>query len=222
VRDPRYKLWPKELRPRDVTAAMVDPTTAGAPTISSAPQLVASANARWRLVYHEVRFREENILNARALLAYLARSGRVYVGPMNGIYSPARRASVATPTLAQFSNGYKLSSGYKLAQRIWDCTLAAAVKMGDTRIPVNNSVTAPLSAGDYFEISGRLHQVEDIRRDTWTIWPELRADYPLGAVLEIDDPRMLARLDPKSQALACQMQVGWTGLATFEFLEERW
>ncbi|WP_363346283.1 hypothetical protein [Methylocystis echinoides] len=222
MRDPRYKLWPKELRPRDVTPAMVDPTISGGPTISSAPQLVASASGRWRLVYHEVRFREENILKARALLAYLARSGRLYVGPMNGIYSPAGRANVATPTLAQFSNGYKLSSGYKLAQRIWDCTLDDDVKAGDVRIPVNNSPTAPLSAGDYFEIEGRLHVIQEIRGDKWTIWPELRADYTFGTVLEIDDPRMLARLDPKSQALACQMQLGWTGLATFEFLEERW
>jgi hypothetical protein len=222
VRDPAVKPWPAALCPRDVTPVMADASFSGGAPFSGAPQIVASSNGRWRFIYHDVRFKAENILTARALLAYLARMRKIYVGPQNGIYSPARRAGVTTPTLRNFTNGFAFTNGFGFAQRTADCTLAAAAKIGATQIPVTNSVIAPLSAGDYFEIDGRVHLIEEISGSAWTIWPSLRADCASGTILEIDDPRMLARLDPKSQALACQMQVGWTGLATFEFIEEHW
>lgn len=195
----------------------------GAAAIGTAPQMVVSSDGRWRLVYHEVRVRETNIAEFRSLIGYLAgRLQPVYVGPMNDIYRPAKRAGVTTPILRNFSDTFAFTDSTQFSETIANCTLSAAAKAGGNQISVTNSSTAPLAAGDYFELRGRLHLVEDISGTTWTIWPKLRADYASGAKLEIDQPMMLARLDPKSQALATRLDLAWTGLTTFEFVEEPW
>lgn len=223
MRDPTIKFWPAVLAPQAVTPGIDSAAREGAPAIDTAPQLVMSGFGRWRLTYHNVRLRESNIRTGRALLSYLAgRLQPIYVGPMNWAFRPAKRANVNSPSLYTFT-AKTFVDGRKFERRLTNCTLAAAANFGATQIKVTNSVTAPVSAGDYFELNGRLHLVEDVYGNgDWKIWPPLRDSYAASTVLEIDDPRMLARLDPRSQALAAELQLAWTGFATFDFLEERW
>jgi hypothetical protein len=223
MRDPTIKIWPASLGPQSVTAMIESPALLGAAPLAGAPQMVVSGNGRWRIVYHNVRFKSANILEARSLLAYLAgRLQPIYVGPLNKIYAPNTRANVAQ-TLRTYSDGFIFTDGTRYFESTSDCTLSADASADANEIYVTNSVIAPLSKGDYFELNGRLHAIEEIYPNgKWTIWPSLRADYAAGTVLEIDDPRMVARLDPKSQALATEMQYAFTGFATFEFVEERW
>jgi len=162
-------------------------------------------------------------LTLRALMAKIdGRKQPIYVGPYDYAYGPVERAAATNPITSTFSDSTIFSDGTRWETSIYDCSLSAAASEGATEISVTNSATAPLSAGDYFEIDGRLHVIESIVGTTWAIWPQLRADYASGTVLEIADPRMKAYLDTKDAAAATQMQYGRWGEATLEFVEAGW
>jgi hypothetical protein len=149
------------------------------------------------------------------------RAQPIYVGPYDYLNGPVRRAGAVSPITSPFSDLTIFADGMRWEASIYDCALSAAAALGDSQIEVTNSVVAPLSAGDYFEIDVRLHVVEEINGDIWTIWPSLRADYGSGTVLEIADPRMKAYLDISSAA-ALRLQYGHWGEMTLEFVEAGW
>ena len=223
MRDPQYLKWPTTIAPKDIQIVVDRPAAFGQPVISGRPQMVVSSAGAWRISYVDVPFTPSNVLAFRSFLSRVSWGlQKVYVGPYDYANAPYIRASATSPITSNFSDGFQFSDSTSFETTIYDCTLAASALEGATQISVTNSATAPLSAGDYFELDGRLHVVEDINGTTWTIRPPLRAAYASGSILEIDDPRMLCVLDPKSAALTQQVQLGRFGTATFDFWEERW
>ncbi|MGJ0505605.1 MAG: hypothetical protein ACR652_00435 [Methylocystis sp.] len=131
-------------------------------------------------------------------------------------------AAVPSPTTTTFSDATTFSDGTLLAQSTGDCSLSAAAARGARTISVTNSVSRPRAVGDWFEIDGRAHLIQAIDGSNWTIWPTLRANYASGAVLEIDDPRVLAYLTADSRANAMPIEARQLTLMSLEFIEVGW
>jgi hypothetical protein len=224
MRDPLVARWPESVVPvRHVTVIKERAALSGPSPLVGRGQTVVSPAGGWRVIYTGVLARPESLATLRALMAKIeGRSQPIYVGPYDYANGPVKRAGATSPIFYTFTGGYIFSTGYRFASSIKDCALAAAASIGATEIEVANSVMAPLEPGDYFELDGRLHVVEDIVGDLWTIWPPLRADYASGTVLEIADPRMKAYLETKDAAAATQMQYGRWGETTLEFVEAGW
>jgi hypothetical protein len=224
MRDPLIAKWPESVIPvRHVTVIKERVALSGPSPLVGRGQTVVSPAGGWRLIYTGVLARPESLSTLRALMAKIeGRSQPIYVGPYDYANGPVKRAGATSPIFYTFTGGYIFSTGYRFASSIQDCALAAAASLGATEIVVTNSATAPLQAGNYFELDGRLHVVEDIVGDNWSIWPGLRADYASGAALEISDPRMKAYLDTEGAAAATQMQYGRWGEMTLEFVEAGW
>ncbi|MGD9545045.1 MAG: hypothetical protein AB7F41_14595 [Methylocystis sp.] len=224
MRDPLVSLWPEGVIPvRHVTPVKERAVSDGPQPLVGRPQSVVSPAAGWRLIYTGVLVRDFNVHALRALLAKIeGRAQPIYVGPYDYAYGPVKRAGATNPITSTFSDGTIFSDGTRWETSIYDCTLAADAAQGATQISVTNSVTAPLKGGDYFELDGRLHVIEEIVGGMWTIWPDLRADHASGTVLEIADPRMKAYLETKDAAAAAQMQYGRWGEITLDFVEAGW
>lgn len=220
-RDPLITLWPQNVIPvRHVTPKRERSVVMGPAPVSGAPQRVVSPSAGWILTYSGVLARDANISALRALLAKVeGRAQPIYVGPYDYAYGPPRRASVSPTTLYTFAGPYLFTGGYYFESSISDCTLAADASEGATEISITNSVTAPIRAGDYFELAGRLHILEELSGTAAKIWPALRANYSSGQKVEISDPRMVAYLDGDA---SIQMQYGRWGETTLEFVEAPW
>lgn len=112
--------------------------------------------------------------------------------------------------------------GATFTQSTGDCYLLAAASRGAVSILVENSTASSVEAGDYFELDGRLHVVNGIDGDTWSIWPPLRANYSSGATLEIDDPRLLAYVVTDSNSANMPIQNGGVSRLTIDFIEANW
>ena len=112
--------------------------------------------------------------------------------------------------------------GAVFTQSTGDCYLKSSAVRGDVYISVENSAVSNLEAGDYFEINGRLHLVQGIDGDSWSIWPPLRQSYPSGTQLEIDDPRMVAYLVTDSRALSLSNDFGRVSRVSVDFIEANW
>jgi len=121
--------------------------------------------------------------------------------------------------LAEYTS---FEDGSFFTQSTGDCLLAAAAKRGDTSITVGNSIVSPIEVGDYFEIDGRLHIVNGIDGQTWSIWPSLRANYAIGTVLEIDDPRLLTYMTTDSRGSVMSIDARAITFMTLEFVEAGW
>jgi hypothetical protein len=224
MRDPLVAKWPRGvLSPRNIVTQIDRPQYSGPPPLVGRPQVVVSPAAGWRITYESVPF---NAGNRAAFFPMLDRIGSfaepIYIGPYDFANGPVERAEAVSPILYTFTGGYVFSTGYRFAASIQDCVLSADAPIGAIEISVSNSVMAPLSPTDYFEIDGRLHRIVDINGTTWKIWPPLRTDYASGAMLEISDPRMKAYLTPESQALAQRNIMGRYGDVTLEFVEAGW
>lgn len=112
--------------------------------------------------------------------------------------------------------------GAQFTQSTGDCFLLSAAARGDASITVLNSAISTVEAGDYFEINGRLHIVQGIDGNTWSIWPPLRASYEAGTQLEVDDPRMLAYLVTDSPVLSQKVDFGRISRVSVDFIEASW
>ncbi|MBM3552161.1 MAG: hypothetical protein FJX45_10415 [Alphaproteobacteria bacterium] len=222
MRDPLIAVWPiKTIPVRHITPVKGRPVTRGPQPIAGRPQTVVSSAGGWRLVYTGCLARKSNILAFRALLALIeGRAEPIYVGPYDYANGPVRRAGATSPIYHTFTNGKIFSSGYRFVSSLSDCTLAAGAAKGATEIVITNSQQAPLQAGDYIELSGRLHVIESLIVDLARIWPPLRAAHAAGTKIEIDDPRMLAYLEEKEAGL--QMQFGRWGEIDLSFEEANW
>ena len=108
------------------------------------------------------------------------------------------------------------------SQSTGDCFLTQPAKRGDTAITVNNSVIAPVEAGDYIELNGRLHMVNAMDGANWSVWPPLRSSYPAGTVIEIDDPRLLAYLTTDSRAALMSADARALSRINLDFIEANW
>jgi hypothetical protein len=224
MRDPLVALWPENTIPvRHVTPVKERAVSSGPQPLVGRPQTVVSPAAGWRLVYAGVLVRPFNVHALRALMAKIeGRAQPIYVGPYDYAYGPVKRAGATNPITSTFSDGTIFSDGMRWETSIYDCTLTADAAQGATQISMTNSLTAPLKGGDYFELDGRLHVIEELSGSAAIIWPGLRADYPSGTVLEIADPRMKAYLETKDAAAAAQMQYGRWGEIALEFVEASW
>ncbi|UOF79276.1 distal tail protein [Caudoviricetes sp.] len=112
--------------------------------------------------------------------------------------------------------------GAWFTQSTGDCYLLSAAARGDVTISVFNSAISSVEAGDYFEINGRLHLVQGIDGNAWSIWPPLRSAYDAGTQLEIDDPRMVAYLVTDSRALSQSVEFGRISRVSVDFIEANW
>ena len=81
---------------------------------------------------------------------------------------------------------------------------------------------APVEAGDYIELNGRLHMVNAIDGSNWNVWPPLRASYPAGTLIEIDDPRLLAYLTTDSRAALMTTDSRVLSRMNLDFIEANW
>lgn len=219
-RDPLISLWPEKIIPvRHVTVRKDRATVQGPPPIAGAAQRASSPGGCWRLSYAGVLARDFDMSPLRALLARLERGQPIYVGPYDYANGPVKRAGVSATSLYTFTGPYLFTGGYSFEASIQNCTLAADAPQGATDISLNNSPTAPLRAGDYFELPGRLHVLDELNGTAAKIWPPLRASYSSGQKVEIADPRMAAYLDGEA---SIQLQYGRWGEATLDFLEAPW
>lgn len=222
-RDPTIIVWPATLIPNNVRVRIERPAITGAPVVSGRPQAVVSSAGSWRVSYTQVAFTGRNFLRFRALLAALSGAIQpVYVSPFDFYHAPYLRTGLTRPIARKFTDNYVFTDTYGFSESTSDCVLAAACSAGATTISVTNSTVAPLSAGDYFELVGRLHIVREIAGTKWTIWPPTRAAYALGEKLEIDDPRCLCYLDTSADGPDPDVQFGQLGFGNFEFIEARW
>lgn len=224
MRDPLIKNWLNDLiQIEDVQVEWDRPAYSGPDPLVGRPQVVVSPAAGWRITYHGALAHRGSVHAFRAMLARQRGFVHpVYVGPYDLLNGPVRRANATSPVTSTFSDGTIFSDGTYWATPIFDCILSASASEGDVEISVTNSVYAPLKAGDYFELDGRLHLVESIDESgIWSVWPPLRADYASATVLEITDPRMKAYLDINdSQAL--RLQHGHWGSLSLTFVEAGW
>lgn len=118
---------------------------------------------------------------------------------------------------------YKVGSqSASFSQSTGDCFLILPANRGNTTITVNNSVIAPVEAGDYIELNGRLHMVNAIDGSNWNVWPPLRASYPAGTLIEIDDPRLLAYLTTDSRAALMSTDSRALSRMNLDFIEANW
>ncbi len=223
MRDPTIYKWPNNIITiDDIEIEMERPASSGPKPLIGRPQVAVSPAGGWRLTYHGALAHRGNIQAFRAMLAqHRGRARPIYVGPYDYANDSVALAGGSRTALYTFVGGYTFLGGYYFEASITDCTLAADASMGATEIEVTNSVLAPLIAGQYFEINGRLHIVEQIIGNVWTIWPGLRADYASGTWLEISDPRMEAYLDLE-ETQAMRYQVGPWGEVSLPFIEAGW
>lgn len=112
--------------------------------------------------------------------------------------------------------------GAFFTQSTGDCYLMAQASRGAVTITVSNSAIYPLEAGDYFEINGRVHLLQGISGNTWSIWPPLRDSYETGTVIEIDDPRMLAYVTTDSRVSSISIGTGSVSHIAVDFIEANW
>lgn len=224
MRDPLIKLWPVGTIPvRHVTVEMERPVFTGPAPIAGRPQMVVSSAGGWRITYVGALARNNNLRSFRAMLArHRGRAAPIYVGPYDYPNGPVIRNGAVSPIITRFTDLTFFSDGATFTNSIADCILSAAAAKGATQISITNSATAPIAAGDYFELDGRLHIIEELTGGVATIWPELRANYAGGTALEIEDPRMLAFLDIDGDTQAMQLQYGRWGEATLPFIEAGW
>ncbi|MBM3654319.1 MAG: hypothetical protein FJX06_16120 [Alphaproteobacteria bacterium] len=220
-RDPLVMRWPQNIIPvRHVTLSRERAIVTGPPPIAGAAQRVTSPGATWRLTYEGVLAREASLATLRAVLARIeGRAQPIYVGPYDYAFGPVKRAGAVSPIFYTSAGGHIFSTGYRFVSSISDCTLAADASRGATEISLSNSPSAPLQAGDYFELAGRLHIIEELVGADARIWPRLRASYTTGQKIEIADPRMRAYLDGEA---TIQMQYGRWGETTLQFVEAPW
>jgi len=222
MRDPLVVKWPLKTIPlRHVSVIKARPVTRGPQPIAGRPQTVVSSAGGWRIVYAGCLAHSMNVLAFRALLATIeGRAQPIYVGPYDHANGPVRRSAAVSPIYYRFTSGAIFTSGYRFVSSLSDCTLAADAAKGATEITITNSTQAPIAAGDYFEINGRLHVIEELVGSAARIWPPLRAAYASGTKIEIDDPRMIAYLE--TNEVGPQMQYGHWGEVDLAFEEANW
>ena len=139
-------------------------------------------------------------------------SGEIIWGTSN----PIAWGSESASDFASYEDGSFFS------QSTGDCVLAASAARGATTISVTNSTVSQVEAGDYIELDGRLHVVQQIFDGSWNIWPPLRSSYAIGTVIEIDDPRCLAYLVTDSKFLSVQSDYGRVSRISVDFIEANW
>jgi hypothetical protein len=208
---PNTTFWPEKL------AARIDrPLFKGPTPLEGREQVVASSAGGWQISYEGI-YVYSGIYSAwRAIwIALVAQGKPVYV-------KPDMITAVPSSTLTTFSDTTVFSDSTYFAQSTGDCVLAAAAFLGDTVISVTNSSTNPKVAGDWFEINGRAHIIQEISGTSWTVWPSLRDDYASATVLEIDDPRVLCYLTPDSRAAAMNTDTRQLTRVTLDFIEAGW
>lgn len=222
MRDPLILKWPRGIIPvRHPRPFKVRAVTEGPQPLAGRPQTVMSSAGGWRIIYSGCIASESNIRVFRALLARIeGRAAPIYVGPYDYANSPVRRANAISPIFYTFTGGAIFTSGYRFESSISDCVLAADAARDATQITITNSAQAPVDTGDYIELDGRLHVIEELVGSAATIWPPLRASYPSGTKIEIDDPRMLAYL--QSKEADPQLQYGRYGETDLTFEEANW
>jgi hypothetical protein len=227
LRDPTILHWPSGLAPQNPVLSIDRPLWKGPKPLAGREQYVMSSAGGWTLSYESVPiWKLQTLPQYRAVWGLLAGGGApVYVSAFDRANSPASRAGASTPTLLAFSTGVIFSTGVEFTRNTGDCLLAAAAAQNATQLSINNSSVAPVTAGDYFELNGRLHVITGIWPGTPTlidIWPPTRAAYALNTPLEIDDPRFLAYLTPDSAALSQKLDFAGFGYANFDFTEASW
>jgi hypothetical protein len=216
-RDPAILLWPEwTFRPQQASKTIDRPLFKGPKPLDGREQVVATSAGGWLISYDAIPIYDVLYGAFSALWVQLAAKGRpIYVRPDLLAATPA-------PTLVTFSDGSTYSDGGRLAQATGDCSLLAPAARGATVISVTNSVANPRTVGSFFEINGRAHIIDAIDGISWSIWPALRADYPAGTVLEVDDPRVLAYLTSDSKATVMNTDARQLTLMSFQFTEAGW
>lgn len=223
MRDPTIRLWDIATFPiGEVEWEMVKPYEAGPdPLDGGEPQFVVSDNGRWRFTYHGVTINADNVHAFRALMArHRGRGALIYISPYDRRNGPVYRVNGQSVISTKWSDGTTWSDGTQWAESISDCVLSADVVQGATQIPITNSVLAPLKVGDFFELDGRVHMIEDLTGGVATVWPQLRKAHASGTMLEIADPRLLAFLSLDTPAF--RSGVSSFGQLSLTFQEERW
>jgi hypothetical protein len=217
MRDLTVTVWPDSLfRPAGSSATIDRPLFKGPKPLSGREQVVASDGGGWLISYSEIPIYGSNFSTWRALWLKIAAMGLpVYV-------APDLITAVPAATSSTFSDLESFSDGEDFAQSTSDCVLAAAAVQGTRTISVTNSSARPRSAGDWFELDGRAHIIQEINSTVWTVWPSLRADYASGTVLEIDDPRVKVYLTPDSKGNTLTHDVRQVAMMSLDFVEAGW
>jgi hypothetical protein len=236
LRDPKVKKWPKALSPNRVRAVIDRPALTGAPVLRGRPQTVVSSAGGWRFSYGEVAFTGRRYLQFRALLAHLKGGlNPVYISPYDYEHAPYVLAGLTRPETNEFTDfsGFTDTSGpggsgWQFRNSSDNIALSDDCAAESTRlIAFYYSGTPALHAGDYFELGGRLHLLEETRDlgggdVEWKFWPPTRQAYVTADKIEIDDPRCLCYLDPAADGADPDVQFGQLGYGNFEFVEARW
>jgi hypothetical protein len=223
------KKWPRELSPNRVRPIIERPALTGPKPLRGRAQTVLSSAGGWRFIYGEVAFTGRRYLQFRALVAYLkGRQAPIYVGPFDYPYAPHLVAGVSRPTLTKFSDNTGFSDGTDFSESSSHILLSDSIGPNVTTLLAYYASTPfVLRAGNYFELAGRLHildQVKDLGGGDWEwrFWPPTRAAYEETQKIEVDDPRCLCYLDPDSDAPDPDLQFGHLGHGTFDFIEADW
>jgi hypothetical protein len=217
MRDPTVLVWPDTLfRPAGASATIDRPLFKGPKPLSGREQVVAADGGGWLISYTGIAVYGSNYSAWRSLWLKVAAMGLpVYV-------APDLITAIPAATSTEFSDLEAFSDGASFAQRTGDCSLSAAAVRGTRTISVTNSSARPRSAGDWFELDGRAHIIQEINGTTWTIWPSLRDNYASGTVLEIDDPRVKVYLLPDSKGNTMNTDSRQLTMMSLEFIEAGW
>ena len=223
MRNPLIMLWPDSFAPVNMTATIDRPVFKGPKPLDGREQVVSSSAGGWMISYEGIPIYADRIRFYRSIISRTGGFARpVYIKPEFSVNSLARRNNIS-PILRSFATqNVSFSDGSLFSQSTSDCYLTANAARGATTISVNNSTISPVSAGDYFELSGRVYVVHGIDGQNWSIWPPIREAQSSGERLEIDDPRLLAYVVTDNQALSLNLQYGRIARINIDFIEANW
>lgn len=223
MRDPTVLVWPDAFAPRSMTVTIDRPVFKGPKPLDGREQVVSSSAGGWLISYEGVPVWSARYNQFRPMWMSLAAYARpVYVKPDYTENMLARRNNISAIKTKYGAQNVAHSDGSQFTQSTGDCILAANAKRNDVVLTVTNSTVSPVTAGDYFELDGRLHNVRAIDGNKWSIWPPLRKNAANGTVLEIDDPRLLAYMTTDSRGVAMQTEARNISFMNIDFIEANW
>ncbi|KMO34705.1 hypothetical protein [Methylobacterium aquaticum] len=200
--------WPPSLRFASILFEPVSTSRSGGQSFTGAEQVIVSPTARWKasVTIPIADRRYGPIERQNMVLAYrwVKAGGRasVIIVPHQDGRGPAHQAGIVPCSGAvPHSDGATFSDGSGYAQSFTGATLAAPAALNATQISLNVPAgLAPLPGMRFSTPDNRLHQIDDLLGfdggSTWTvrIGPWLRAVYPVGTVMDFDNPRCRMRL----------------------------
>lgn len=222
MRDPTIPAWPDTFGPRSMSVTIDRPAFKGPKPLDGREQVVFASAGGWLISYEGIPVYSDRYRQFRPIWFYFAAFSRpMYVKPDYTDQQLARRNNIS-PIPTTFSDTALFSDGSRFIQSTGDCILAANAARGATTISVTNSTVSPVAVGDYIELNGRLHVINAMSGSSWDIWPPLRASYPSGTVLEIDDPRLLVYMTTDSRGQVMQIDARAVSYMNVEFIEANW